>query len=341
MAGQLWTSLYTTSGTGGSGGDATRIRKWLYGSVLVRDWVADGTTSLASFTPFDADNNLKTNLLSESLAGGRWYEVGALNEDGVEFNPKFSTEDTKIWQSRRAQRTDITEDDEEVMFTLMQSSPLADALRDNIPLTNLAEVGSASYASTKPLTTDTVYRQLLIIGVDGTMSDAEYIAELRPRVSLGKVGKRSFNAKNVDSLELTFNVFPDPVSGFSAKTLRGGPAWITSGGAVLWPTPQTAPVVSALTSGGKATVTFQQPVSYNDPFTYAAEVSADGGTSWSAATLDTSYNTVGYSTNGSGVVTLKVTGVAAGAKLVRVKATGSNGQVSAASSSSSSATFLA
>lgn len=343
MAGQLWTSLYTADGIGGQGEDATRIRKWLYGSVLIRDWVADGTTNLSSFTPFDTDHNIKTTLLSPSNPGGRWFEVGSLSEDGVEFSPKFSTEDTKIWQSRRAQRTDITEDDEEVMFTLMQSSPLADALRNNQPLSWVTdqEVGAAGYSAVKPNTTDTIYRQLMVIGVDGTMTNAEYVCELRPRVALAKVGKRTFNSKKVDSFEMTYNVFPDPASGFSATTLRSGPSWVASGGAVLWPTPQTAPAVSGLASGGKATVTFQQPVSYNDPFTYTAKVSADSGVTWTAATLDTTFNTVGYQTASNGQVTLKVTGVAAGAKLVQVFATGSNGAVSAASSSSTSATFLA
>ena len=345
MAGQLWTSLYNADGVGGQGGDAARIRKWLYGSVLIRDWKADGSTSLASFTPFDTDFNLKSTLTSPSNPGGQWYEVGALSEEGVEFNPKFSTDDTKIWQSRRAQRTDITADDEEVMFSLMQSSPLMDVLRNNLPISFLTqgstgdgqpeEVGDSAYASIKPDTTDTIYRQILVIGVDGAVSNAEYIAELRPRVALGKVGKRQFNAKKVDSVELTYNVFPDPASGWSAKTLRSGPSWVASGGPVLWPTPQVAPVVSGLAAGGKATIVLQQPVSLNDPFTYTVTA---GGT---AATLDTTFNTVGYQTATNGQVTIKVTGVAAGAKTVTVKATGSNGSVSADSAASTSATFLA
>jgi len=341
--GQLWSSLYATDNIGGQGDESTRIRKWLYGSVLVRDWVSDGSTSLNGFTPFDTDNNIKTTLTSASNPGGRWYEVGALSEDGVEFNPKFATDETKIWQSRRSQRSDITQDDEEIMFTLMQSTPLVDALRNNQPLSWVAgqETGELVYNAVKPNTTDTVYRQIMVIGVDGTMSNAEYCAELRPRVALAKVGKRMFNAKKVDSFEMTYNVFPDPVSGFSATTIRSGPSWVASGGAVLWPTSQTAPVVSSLAAGGKATVTFQQPVSYNDPFTYTAKVSSDAGANWTAATLDTTFNTVGYQTSAAGAVTLKVTGVAAGAKLVQVFATGTNGTISAASSSSTSATFLA
>jgi hypothetical protein len=215
MSGQLWTSLYT--------GNSTRLRKWLYGSVLIRDWQPDGSTSLASFTPFDADGNIKTSLLASSNPGGQFYELGALTENGVEFNPKFTTEQTKIWQSRRSQRSDVTEDDE-VMFTLAESRPIADALRNNLPLASLASVGGANYATTKPTTTDTLYRQLVVIGVDGPMSQAEYTAEIRPRVALNKVGKRQFAAKNLDGTELTYEVHPDPASGFASKTLRGWPA---------------------------------------------------------------------------------------------------------------------
>lgn len=215
--GELWTSLYT--------GDATQLRKWLYGSVLIRDWKADGSTSLANFTPFESDGNLKSAMLSSAWSGGQWYELGALTENGVEFNPKFSVEQTKIWQSRRSQRSDITEDDEEVMFTLAETSPLADVLRNNLPISAVGNFGQANYSSTKPVTTDTIYRQLLVIGVDGPMSNAEYIAEVRPRVNLAKVGKRQFAAKQLDGTELTFDVHPDPISGFASRTLRGGPLW--------------------------------------------------------------------------------------------------------------------
>ena len=334
ITGELWTSLYT--------GDATRIRKWLYGSVLIRDWSASGSTAITTPNIFQADGSITSTLLSPSNPGGQWYELGALSEDGVELNPKFATDETKIWQSRRSQRTDITEDNEEIMLTAMQSSPLIDCLRNNQPLSWLTgqEVGEIGYQATKPLTTDTIYRQIVVIGVDGTQTNAEYIAEIRPRVALGKIGKRSFSAKKVDSTELTFNVFPDPASGYAAATLRSGPSWAASGGPVLWSTTQVAPVVSGLAAGGKGTITLAQPISLNDPFTYAVKYSTNGGTTWIAATLDVTYNTVGYSTT-SGVVTIKVTGVPAGAAIVQVLATGSDGSVSVPSMSSTSATFLA
>lgn len=328
ITGELWTSLYT--------GDATRIRKWLYGSVLMRDWAADGSTALSSFTPFETDGSIKSTLLDPSFPGGQFYELGAMSDAGVEMTPKFATDDTKIWQDRRTQRSDITQDDEEIMFTAMESTPLIDALRNNVPLALFLasnEVGEANYRATKPLTTDTVYRQIVVIGVDGTQTDAEYIAELRPRVALSKIGKRTFAAKSVDSTELTYNVFPDPASGFSADTLRSGPSWFASGGPVIWPTPQVAPVAVAGVSGGKATITLTKPVSLNDPWVFS--VLANGV----SATLDTTFSTVGYSVVGP-TVTIKVTGVPAGSTTFTVIAVGVNGSVSAETLPSAAVTIV-
>lgn len=327
MTSELWTGLYQ--------GSADNIRKWLYGSVLIRDWAADGSTALDTFTPFDpTTGDLITTLLSPAFAGGQFHELGAITEAGVEFTPKFTTDETKIWQSRRSQRTDVTQDDEEVMFTMAEATGVADLLRNNLPLTNIQEVGAVGYSVTKPNFTDIVYRQIVVIGVDGHMDDADYICEIRPRVSLVKVGKRGFAAKSIDGTELTFSVYPDPHSGFPARTLRGGPFWAQLGGPVLFPTPQVAPVGVAGGAAGKATITLAAPVSKNDPFTYAVLKSTDGFTTSTSATLDTTFNLVGYNTV-AGTVTVKVTGVTAGATTFRVVVTGSNATTATSTSSNS------
>lgn len=315
ITGELWTGLYT--------GDSTRIRKWLYGSILIRDWKPDGSTSLANFTPFETDGSITATLLSPSMPGGQFYELGALTEDGVELNPKFSVDETKIWQDRRSQRTDVTEDDEEIMFTCVESTPVIDLLRNNLPLSNMASIGSTDYTITKPLTTDTIYRQIVIIGVDGPQANAEYIAEIRPRVSITKQGKRQFAAKKADGFEFTFGVYPDPASGFSARTKRNGPAWTQAGGPVVWPTPQVAPVATAGATGA-ASIVLQQPVSNNGPFSYTVKT----GTGTTV--------TVGsQTTNSSGVVTIGVTGVASGATTFIVTATSADGAFAASSPSNS------
>lgn len=273
--GELWPSLYK--------GDADNIRKWLYGSVLIRDWKADGSTALDDFTPFADDGNIRDDLFSDTLPGGRFYEVGALTEDGVSFTPKFTVEQTKIWQSRQSQRSDTTEDDEEVKFTLSESTPLADYLRLNKPLVNVPEVGTTGYSVDKSNFSDTLYRQIVVIGVDGSLTDgnSQYIAEIRPRVSLSKVGARDFQAKKVDMVELTFDVFPDPHSGFPARTKRGGPVWGLDGGEIELPTVST--VTATPVTGLKANLVFAEPVSDNDPFTYTVQKTTGGTTT--AATI--------------------------------------------------------
>jgi hypothetical protein len=274
--GEVWPSLYT--------GNSDHIRKWLYGSVLIRDWKADGSTSLEDFTPFADDNQLRTDLFEDTFPGGRWYEVGAITEDGVEFNPKFSVEETKIWQSRQSQRTDITEDDEEVMFTAAESTPVTDFLRNNLPLVGVPEIGETNYQVDKPDFSDIVYRQILVIGVDGSVGEngqAIYLVEARPRVSLTKVGKRQFAAKKVDGTELTYGVYPDPATGTARRTYRGGPVWLSEGGVITFATPNT--VTAAAATAGTATITLTQPTSANGPFTYSVTKTTGGTTT--AATV--------------------------------------------------------
>jgi hypothetical protein len=305
---ELWTALNQDN--------ATNVRKWLYGSVLIRDWKGDGSTALNGFTPFDTDGNFLTTLLSPSFPGGRFYDCGYLSDAGVTLTPKYTTDDTKVWQTRHPVRTDVQEDSEEIMFTMAESTPLADYLRNNLPLSNVPEVGTANYQATQPLQNDIVYRQLVIIGVDGTVGNADYIVELRPRVSLTKKGKRDFQAKNMDGTELTFGVYPDPASGFAASTLRGGPLWAQSGGPIVWPTPQVAPVATPVT-GLKATISFAQPVSLNDPWTYTVNKTTGGSTT--TATL------VGAPTVSSGTVTITVGSLVAGTSYTfTVTATGSD-----------------
>lgn len=301
--GVLWPSFYT--------GDGTRIRKWLYGSVLVRDWDPAGTTDMSSLPVFATDGNLNPDLLKPVSAGGfGFYDVGSITENGVEFNPKFSVDDTKIWQSRKSQREDITQDDEEVMFSCAETTPLVDYLWRNLPIgfdgvPLFPSLGSANYSVQKPFYSDTVYRQLLVIGVDGsvgTNGQPEYVVELRPRVSLSKKSKKQWAAKQVDVTELTYTCHVDPFSGFDADTKRGGIVWLDEGGPVVLPTVTT--LTATATTAGHATVVFNQPTSPNQPFTYTLTQQAGGTGPYNASTVDSAVTS-------SGVVTATVSGLVA------------------------------
>ena len=247
--GVLWPSFYT--------GDGSRIRKWLYGSVLVRDWDPNGSTNMSNIQVFTANGALNPLLLQPVSAGGYgFYDVGSITENGVEFNPQFSTDETVIWQSRRSQRTDITKDDEEVMFAAADTTPLIDYLWLNLPIgftgvPTFPALGTQGYSVPKPFYSDTVYRQLLIIGVDGSVGpngQPEYVVELRPRVTLAKKNKRQWGSKQIDVRELTFTVHMDPYSGFDSSVLRGGTVWFAEGGPVTLPLGFAASVPSVNTA---------------------------------------------------------------------------------------------
>lgn len=268
--GVLWPSFYK--------GDASRIRKWLFGSVLVRDWDALGSTSMEDLPVFLDDGELNPDLLLPVSEGGYgFFDVGNISDNGVEFNPQFNTDETPIWQSRRSQRTDITRDDEEVSFSMMDSTPLTDYLWWNLPIGfdgvgDFPAIGTSGYEVTKPYYSDLQMRQLLIIGVDGSVGpngQAEYIAELRPRVSLQKKSRKQWHAKNVDVTELTWTVHVDPFSGFDSKVLRGGPVWLGEGGVLVLPTPST--VTGTAVAGGKATLVFKPPAGATPPYTYTVK----------------------------------------------------------------------
>jgi hypothetical protein len=317
--GVLWPSFFT--------GDGTRIRKWLYGSVLARDWDPAGSTEMSDIVVFTTDGNLNPALLTPTGSGGYgFFDVGNITENGVEFNPQFSVDETYVWQSRRTQRTDITKDDEEVMFSCSDSTPLVDYLYLNLPIgfngvPLFPQLGSSNYSVTKPFYSDVVYRQLLIIGVDGSMGPngaPEYIVELRPRVSLAKKNKRQWGSKQIDVHELTYTVHMDPFSGFDSKTLRGGSVWVSEGTEVFLP---TQPIVTA-TAGttGLASIVFNQPINAapSPTYIYTVTVSRDGGVTYSSA--------AGSAATSGGVVTYSATGLTAGASIFKVTAhiSGSN-----------------
>lgn len=315
--GILWPSFYK--------GDAARIRKWLFGSVLIRDWEADGSTSMENLPVFLDDGELNPDLLLPVSQGGYgFYDVGNISDNGVEFNPQFTTDETPIWQSRRSQRTDITRDDEEISFSMMDSTPLTDYLWWNLPIGSwgsgeVPTMGVDEYAVTKPYYSDLQMRQLLIIGVDGAVGpngQAEYIAELRPRVSLQKKSRKQWHAKNVDVTELTWTVHVDPHSGFDSKVLRGGAIWLGEGGDLVAPADKTVTATAAGT--GKATLVFDAPTGALPPYTYTVKQKTGGTT--------TTASLQGSPVVNNGEVTLTVTGlVASSSYTFTVTASSGNG----------------
>jgi hypothetical protein len=210
----------------------------MYGNVLVRDYNGQNT-ALTGYSPFDADSG---NLSDTLISGDGWQDVGIIDENGVSFDPKYTTEDLKAWQSRQIQRTDITEDQVDFSFTCLEATPIVDALEYQIPLASAGELGAEGYQITKTIEPTLVNRQILVVGVDFNTGQAEYFAYLFPLVKMVKPDKFDISDKNPYQMNLSWSSYVDPWSGFAVRLYREGPAWRNAGGTTTTPGAVTATI---------------------------------------------------------------------------------------------------
>lgn len=206
------------------------IRKGLITNILIRDYGGSTTNLKASaaglngsgfFSPYATDGLYRNDLLSSSFTGGQWYDVGALKDDGIKLTPDVSVEGVKVAQARRAQRWDITDENDEIMFTCRESNPIVDALRFDLPLANLGTEGSAGYTISKPAESDLIERQIIALAEDGD----QRFAYVFPRVARKKVGATQLNRKDPDDLELTYGALVCPYVDTPVYIVREGDGW--------------------------------------------------------------------------------------------------------------------
>jgi hypothetical protein len=326
--GVLWNTLFQ--------GDEDNVRHLLYGSILWRDWDFDNT-SLTGFNPFGADGNLVDTLFEADNPGGPWYDSGYVDEKGFDFNQSLKSKETQVMQSRRPIRWDFTEDTEEVSTTLMESNPINDALRDNRPLnSSLPQVGSIGYSTSTPVERDILFRQLMIIGVDGTYVGGlnYYIVRVYPRVLVTDFGRTTWNPDNADSLPVKVEAVPDPwtvpPSGYHVGSpriiFRDGPGWRKQGQANFQ---TTVPVATAETTT-TASLAFPTPAGLVAPITYTATLQTTSSGSFTSATLSNDTGTVT-----GGTTTLSVTSLTASTSYNAFKVTATDANSTAVTSAAS------
>lgn len=309
------------------------VRKAIITDILIRDYLnADGTVhNLADpaiglnadgkFSPFAADGRLRTDLLvTASGANLGFYHLGGLHEDGTKMGYKTDVSDTMIAQSKRAVRFDVTSDNDTVTIKAMEGIPVVDVLRYDLPLSNIADVGKASYTIAKAAETALIERQVIALGFDGD----NYFAQTFPRMALRNRGDANWNKKDADVMEVELGSLLCPYVGSPALWHREGAAWRGLQGAPVF---ASAPVATPV-SGAKANVVFPVPTSKSSSFTFVVEKSNDGVSAWTTATPVT--------TTGTTSISIQVSGITASSTwYFRVKATGSNGITTTSANSAS------
>lgn len=221
--GSAWTEVYGFNPLG--------IRKGIIVNILIRDYGGQSTNLRDSsvgvnasglFTPYAVDGLYRDDLLDAAFPGGRWYDVGALSEDGIRITPDLSVEGVRVAQARRAQRWDVGEENDELMFVCRESNAIVDALRFDLPLdSNLQSTGDTDYTVVKPMESPLVERQAIAFAEDGD----QRFAYIFPRLARKSVGESALNRQDPDDLELTYGAIPCPYADTPVYLVRDGEGW--------------------------------------------------------------------------------------------------------------------
>lgn len=283
------------------------VRKGIITDILIRDYrnqddtvhdLSDPTVGLGAdgyFSPYAQDGTLRSDLLVTSSASPNlgFYHLGSLHEDGTKIGHDTKVQPTMIAQSKRAVRFDVTSDDDIITIKALEGTPLIDALRYDLPLSDLPDLGQANYTVARPAESMLIERQVIALGFDGD----NFFAQTFPRMALQDRGDDNWNKHDPDTLEIHLGSLLCPFVGKPVLYHREGGSWRSLQGVPVF---ASAPVAAAV-SGAQATITFAPPTSKSSSYTYTVEQSSDGGTTWTDATV--------ASTTGSTSVVITVDGL--------------------------------
>lgn len=313
--------------------NAAAVRKAIVTDLLIRDYngsstdlsaAAAGLDSSGKFTPFAQDGELREDLLVTATGSNLgFYHLGLLSEDGIKYTANTDNSETLAAQIKSEVRIDITRESVSLNFTLLEGTPVVDALANDLPLLGLQELGETPYHATRPISGNIVERQIIALLFDGT----HYAARVIPRTMRAEVGDNDWSKANADRLDLTYRGLPCPFAGYLQDLVREGTGWRSLGGTPVF----AADPVATQTGATTATVAHAIPTSSapngNDEFTYVVEKSVSPFSAWTTAT-------VGSSTPSGGNITHSITGLTTATQYkFRVKATSSNAQTTTSNAS--------
>jgi len=304
---------------------------------------SDGSVA---FSPFALDNTWRDDLLAIKKVDGYyvtnpepnegWINLGAFKDGGgPAWKPKVTNDHFMILQDNFPYDTQLTDESEPFMVTPVDTaSPWVQRLRNNRPFSDsdgnllIEDPGLTNAGFSRLLSGTNPNRQFLFIR-ERTFNGAPiYSVQGIALCKLDDIGGSKLDKKDSEAADLTYLPLPDgrfmafqdgQFQPILVHTWWGGTGWSALGGVPVFP--GAAPVATASMSAGKASFVFDDPTGTGDPFTITAESTADDGTTWLTAVLDTP----GAVTSTGGSTTVKVKSVTAGSTKFRAKAVGTNG----------------
>lgn len=314
---------------------------------------ADGSLR---WSPYAADNTLRDDLLQILKPGGYFVPNPNPNEgfvnlgpqkdgDGPSWKPKVTQDRFMILQDIEPYDTEIVELTEPFSVNPVDTgTPWVQRLHNNNPFSDvdgnslIEDVGQLNAVFARSSGENNPGRQFLFFRVRYWNGLPIYSCDVVAMAKFDDLGNSKMDKKDSEAADLTFLPVSDQfcmamVDGAyqPVKKYRiwGGKGYAALGGKPVFSA--TLPTATPTTSA-HATLAFPVPTGPSDPYSYKAQQSVDAGVTWGALLTPTA---VAVST---GVVTLTLATLTAGASKLRAVATGTNG-VSANSPASASVTI--
>lgn len=298
------------------------------------------------YSPFAQDNRLRDDLLG-LLRGGvtnpepnqGWITTGAFKDgNGPQSKPNVRNNMFRIVQNNLPYYTSMTEESEAFSFAPVDTMrPVVQYLRKNLPTHNangdivLPDPGAANGGISRTIKGNNPGRQFLVCREIQTSKTGLPVYKIDGYclARLSDLGNSKKEKDDSEASELTYEPESDNIMMAMAPneygeleyqpvlmhTWYGGPGWTALGGVPSLA--NEAPVATA-TTALHGTLAFDVPVGAGDPWTYTAQQSLDGGTTWGSAIEPDDIDVA------SGTVTLSLTLVAGSSKL-RATVAGTNG----------------
>lgn len=178
----------------------TNIRK--YGTQLL---------AIADYDTAAPDEFWNTDGTPKPVPDG--YKImGYITTDGIRQTRSITTNNTEMVQDIDPVRTDVTARTHTLQVEFGEANAWTKAAAHGVPVSEWPTDKDGDWEYTDSTVSDFPYVRLLVLMQDGVGDAAHYKVEFAYRAKITAQGNRQANRSNVDSEDMTFTLFRDPVA---------------------------------------------------------------------------------------------------------------------------------
>lgn len=193
------------------------IRKALEGSIFVAPFTA---------MPITAMTTGAGSALTALPAG--YTDVGFVEKkSAVTWSRKITTEEVMVWGDIFPARRDITKDDSQLKFSMLETKRQSLELYYGLDLSStLANVTTKEVSFEQPSRPQTIFYRVFGLFQDGEGADATYVGRFYPRASVTDMSDQKWDDDSDPLIwDISMSAVTDTDLGYPVKHFFGGPGW--------------------------------------------------------------------------------------------------------------------